>query len=366
MKIALIRRRFSASGGAELYTQRLLAGLLSRGHETHLFAEHWDVTEPGIKFHAVQSGGFRSIQAVRFAESVASALGQFEMDCVLSLERTIHQDIYRAGDGVHNVWLDRRRTFAPWWKRPFVGRGAFHRNMLQIEKRAFDPKNTRCVIVNSEMVKNEIVREFDYPTESIHLIRNGVDTSRFSGRDKHAARERFGVNKEEFLIAFVGSGWERKGLMFVFDALNTPALRGMARLIVAGKGKVPRNASKNTIFTGPIGEVEDVYAAADLFVTLPIYEPAANVVSEALAAGLPVITSIQNGASELLQDGRTGSIVPDPSDLNEVASRIRYWMDMGGAAGRAPCDVAALDIRRNVDETVALLEHVAAEKLSRL
>jgi UDP-glucose:(heptosyl)LPS alpha-1,3-glucosyltransferase len=238
--------------------------------------------------------------------------------------------------------------------------------MLQIEKRAFDPKNTRCVIVNSEMVKNEIVREFDYPTESIHLIRNGVDTLRFSGRDKHAARERFGVSKEEFLIAFVGSGWERKGLRFVFDALNTPALRGMARLIVAGKGKVPRNASKNTIFTGPIGEVEDVYAAADLFVTLPIYEPAANVVSEALAAGLPVITSIQNGASELLQDGRTGSIVPDPSDLNEVASRIRYWMDMGGAAGRAPCDVAALDIRRNVDETVALLEHVAAEKLSRL
>jgi UDP-glucose:(heptosyl)LPS alpha-1,3-glucosyltransferase len=238
--------------------------------------------------------------------------------------------------------------------------------MLQIEKRAFDLKNTRCVIVNSEMVKNEIVREFDYPTESIHLIRNGVDTSRFSGRDKHAARERFGVNKEEFLIAFVGSGWERKGLRFVFDALNTPALRGMARLIVAGKGKVPRNASKNTIFTGPIGEVEDVYAAADLFVTLPIYEPAANVVSEALAAGLPVITSIQNGASELLQDGRTGSIVPDPSDLNEVASRIRYWMDMGGAAGRAPCDVAALDIRRNVEETVALLEHVAAEKLSRL
>ena len=366
MKIALIRRRFRASGGAELYTQRLLSGLLSRGHETHLFAEHWDGIEPGIKFHAVKSGGARSIQAVRFAESVASALEECEMDCVLSLERTIQQDIYRAGDGVHDVWLDRRRTFAPWWKKPFVGRGAFHRNMLKIERRAFDAKNTRCVIVNSEMVRNEIVRKFDYPAESIHLIRNGVDTSRFSGRNKLAARERFGVDKEEFLIAFVGSGWERKGLRFLFDALNTPALRGMVRLIVAGRGKVPRNASKNTIFTGPIREVEDVYAAADLFVTLPMYEPAANVVSEALAAGLPVITSVQNGASELLQDGRTGSIVPDPSDSNEVASRIRYWMDMGGAAGRAPCDVGALDIRRNVEETVALIENVSAKKLNRL
>jgi UDP-glucose:(heptosyl)LPS alpha-1,3-glucosyltransferase len=285
---------------------------------------------------------------------------------VFSLERTIQQDVYRAGDGVHKVWLDRRRAFAPWWKKPFVGSGMFHRNMLQIERRTFDPKNTRSVIVNSEMVREEIVREFDYPVESIHLIRNGVDTLRFSGRDKDAARERFGVNKNEFVIAFVGSGWERKGLRFLFDALNTPALRGMARVIVAGKGKVPGNASKNTIFTGPILEVEEVYAAADLFVTLPIYEPAANVVSEALAAGLPVITSSQNGASELLQDERTGSIVPDPSDFQEVASRIKYWMGMGGAAGRAPCDVGALDIRRNVDETLVLLENFTAGKLERL
>jgi UDP-glucose:(heptosyl)LPS alpha-1,3-glucosyltransferase len=366
MKIALIRRRFSASGGAELYAQRLLAGLVSRGHETHLFAECWDAVEPGIKFHKVASVGSRAVKSVRFAESVASAIREFDFDCVFSLERTIQQDVYRAGDGVHKVWLDRRRAFAPWWKKPFVGSGMFHRNMLQIERRTFDPKNTRSVIVNSEMVREEIVREFDYPVESIHLIRNGVDTLRFSGRDKDAARERFGVNKNEFVIAFVGSGWERKGLRFLFDALNTPALRGMARVIVAGKGKVPGNASKNTIFTGPILEVEEVYAAADLFVTLPIYEPAANVVSEALAAGLPVITSSQNGASELLQDERTGSIVPDPSDFQEVASRIKYWMGMGGAAGRAPCDVGALDIRRNVDETLVLLENFTAGKLERL
>ena len=366
MKIALIRRRFSASGGAELYTQRLLAGLLSRGHEPHLFAEFWNTIEPGVKFHEVSSVGARATQPIRFAESVASALKNSDIDCVLSLERTMQQDVYRAGDGVHKVWLERRRAFAPWWKRPFVGSGAFHRNILQIEKRVFDSKNTRSVIVNSEMVRNEIVREFGYPVEDIHLIRNGVDTSRFSGRDKCMARERFGVKQKEFLIAFVGSGWERKGLRFLVDAMNTPALRGMARLIVAGKGKIPRNASRKTIFTGPIGEVEEVYAAADLFVTLPIYEPAANVVSEALASGLPVITSAQNGASELLQDGRTGSIVPDPRDFEKVASRIKYWMDMGGAAGRAPCDVAALDIRRNVDETLALLENVACKKLRAL
>ena len=365
MRIALIRRRFTSSGGAELYAQRLLAGLLARGHELHLFAQHWDFLAPGVVFHKVPSGGTRSRQPGRFADAVKSAIERVDLDCVLSLDRTIQQDVYRAGDGVHRVWLDRRREFAPWWKKPFVGRGAFHRNMLQLERRTFEPQNTGAIIANSAMVQAEIVRTFAYPEQSIHLIRNGVDTSRFCGLDRNSARERFGIKNNQFLIAFVGSGWERKGLGFVINALKVERMKGAARLIVAGKGTPPRDAPADTVFTGPIGDIEQVYAAADLFVTLPIYEPSANVVSEALAAGLPVITTIQNGASELLEEGLTGSVVSDPRDVTDVVSKVQWWIDKGGAAGRAVCDLAALDIRRNVEDTVALLEKIASDKAKR-
>ena len=240
--------------------------------------------------------------------------------------------------------------------------GAFHRNMLQLEGRTFDVQNTAAVIVNSEMVRSEITRCFSYPDERIYLIRNGVETARFCGLDRGKAREKLGIRTDQFLIAFVGSGWERKGLGFLMNALQVGRLNKAVRLIVAGKGKAPSNSPEGTVFTGPIKEVEQVYAAADLFVTLPIYEPSANVVSEALAAGLPVITTLQNGASELLDEGRTGSVVADPRDALDVARKIRYWMDRGGAAGRAACDVAALDIRRNIDETVALLEKISMER----
>src|ERR1051325_3062708 len=162
MKLALIRRQFAATGGAELYLQRLLRALVERGHEPHLFAEAWEGALDGVKFHRVVAGGSRARRPLNFARAIRAELAKEKFDCVFSLERTLQQDVYRAGDGVHRVWLERRRQFAPWWKKPFVGHGAFHRNMLALEARTFDPANTHRIIVNSEMVRREIRKHFAF------------------------------------------------------------------------------------------------------------------------------------------------------------------------------------------------------------
>ena len=218
MNIALIRRQFAATGGAELYLQRLLQELVSGGHEPHLFAEAWNSQLNHVSFHAVSSGGGRSQGPMRFAESVAGEISKHSFDVVFSLERTLRQDVYRAGDGVHRIWLQQRRRFAPWWKRPFIGVGAFHRNMLQLEAQTFHPANTRRIIVNSEMVRREILENFSFPAERIHLVRNGVDVARCRSGNRASTRTRFGVRDDEFLLLFAGSGWERKGLAFVLAA----------------------------------------------------------------------------------------------------------------------------------------------------
>src|SRR5262245_30881430 len=118
MKLALIRRHFSATGGAELYLQRLLQALAKKGHELHLFAEAWEQKPDGVALHPIRISGRRAQKPWRFAEAVKQAVAAEPFDCVFSLERTLKQDVYRAGDGVHRVWLERRRQFAPWWKKP--------------------------------------------------------------------------------------------------------------------------------------------------------------------------------------------------------------------------------------------------------
>jgi len=92
----------------------------------------------------------------------------------------------------------------------------------------------------------------------------------------------------------------------------------------------------------------------------PIYEPSANVVFEALAAGLPVVTSSCNGASEVIEEGINGTVVADPSDIGALAAAIEFWR---ARLNVRPVPVKAnLSLERNVRETLAVLELAAAER----
>lgn len=355
MKLALIRRQFSATGGAELYVQRLLAALVSAGHETHLFAEKWQGQATGVQFHTINVDASRAERPLRFAEGVNAALQQEKFDCVFSLERTLKQDVYRAGDGLHRVWLERRKQFAPWWKRPLIGLGAFHRNMLALEARTFDPANTKHVIVNSDMVRGEIARHFPaFPQERVHLVRNGVEVKRFQNADRAAARQRFGLAADDFVLVFVGSGWERKGLPWLLKFMAGRSDDLKLKLLVVTRDRMRGRVPPNVILTGPLNDVEAAYAAADLLTFLPIYEPCSNVVSEALATGIPVITTCFNGASELIESGINGHVLDDPRDFSALGMCVNHWRargNVGPVKTRQPFDLEA-----NVRQTLQVLE----------
>ncbi len=361
MKLALIRRQYSSTGGAELYVQRLLGALAGAGHEVHLFAEKWHGQAEGVQFHTVSAQGTRADRALRFAETVHGMLHPLRFDCVFSLERTVRQDVYRAGDGLHRVWLERRGQFAPFWKRPFVGMGAFHRNMLALEAQAFDPACTRHVIVNSEMVREEVARHFPaFPQERVHLVRNGVEVRRFQHAKRDAARKRFKLKDGDFVMLFVGSGWERKGLpwllQFMRERQNDPTLK----LLVVTRDRMRGDVPPNVILAGAMPDVEQAYAAADLLTFLPIYEPCSNVVSEALATGIPVVTTIHNGAAELIEAGINGHVLHDPRDLEELAKAVDHWR--AGTHKLPVPTLPPLDLEVNVEETLRVLELAAQSR----
>jgi len=362
MRIALIRRQYSATGGAELYLQRLLAALTAAGHETHLFAEKWQGQAQDVRFHAVHVDGSRAERPARFAENVNSMLWQEEkFDCVFSLERTLKQDVYRAGDGLHRVWLERRKQFASWWKKPLTGIGAFHRNMLALEARTFDPGGTRHIIVNSEMVRDEIARHFPaFPPERVHLVRNGVDVGRFQNAGRRAARLRFGLKDDDFVLLFVGSGWERKGLPWLLQFMAARGDDPSLKLLVVTRDRMRGKVPPNVVLTGPLADVEAAYAAADVLTFLPIYEPCSNVVTEALAAGIPAITTSFNGASELIEPGVNGHVLDDPRDFATFGQCVNHWRVRGGA-GPVPTKLP-LDLEANVRRTIQVLGLAAATR----
>ncbi|MGB9601347.1 MAG: glycosyltransferase family 4 protein [Limisphaerales bacterium] len=374
MNIAFIRRKYSQSGGAELYLQRLMQALVERGHKIHIFTENWQINEKDITVNTLRITGPSYNKPLKFALEVEKAICEFNFDCVFSLERTLRQDIYRAGDGVHRQWLTQREKYLPFWKKYLVRLEPFHRVMLCLESITFNPQNTHFIIANSEMVKKEIVGHFAFPPERIKLVRNGVDIKRFSAGNREQTRKRFGINENDVLLLFAGSGWERKGLRFVLDLMkelqrlnasfcsikpsknNNAVNRKNFKLLVAGKGRRPLFAPNNVVFAGAVQDIENLYAAADIFILLPIYEPSANVVYEALAADLPVITTSANGASEIIKSGVTGTIINDPKNLNALKEAVYYWAERGRLNRNVLPDKSDLSIERNVNETINVIE----------
>jgi UDP-glucose:(heptosyl)LPS alpha-1,3-glucosyltransferase len=157
------------------------------------------------------------------------------------------------------------------------------------------------------------------------------------------------------VVLFAGSGWERKGLRFAMEGVNRTK---EATLLVAGAGKrggLP--ASARTQFLGPVKEMRELMERADVFLLPTIYDPFSNASLEAMAAGLPVITTEGNGFAEIMRPGEDGEVLGRPDDIEGIAAAIGKWHDRETAASREARrqEARRYTIEENVRETLAAL-----------
>ena len=276
------------------------------------------------------------LEVITFAVNVRRLLKRQQFDIIHSFERTFYQDIYRAGDGCHREWLEQRRKIDPPGKSILHRINPLHIAILWIEKQIFKEGNYKAIMANSRRGKKEIMDLYGVPENKIHVIYTAVDSNRFTGDHGQETKEKLcrqlGINPDKPLLLFVGSGFRRKGLPAALKALAI--LPFPAHLVVVGKERLSpyqRFARKlgvdsSVTFTGPIFDVVPFYKGTDLFVFPTIYEPFSNVCLEAMAAGLPVVTSRINGASEVIIESENGCVVEDPLDPVEIAAKIQQGL----------------------------------------
>ncbi|MDU0457444.1 MAG: glycosyltransferase family 4 protein [Geobacteraceae bacterium] len=373
MKIALIRQKYTPFGGAERYMARLVEGLAAAGHRVHILAAQWDTDgTQAVTLHRVPVIGKPGwLKALTFSRGCRSIIEREHFDVVFSLERTLRQDIYRAGDGCHRQWLILKNQ----------GKGLLHKawtwlNPLQLayvwlERRMFTDPDLKAIIANSRRGKEEIVRLYGVDPNRIHVVYNGIDPVSADQDSKSGYRramaEEFGPG-DELRLLYVGSGFKRKGVAAAIRAaarLSVPF-----RLFIVGKGKAAfyRGLAKRlgihdrVIFTGPRKDVEQFYQGCDLFVFPTLYDPFSNATLEAMAHGLPVITSAFNGVAELIRDGVNGYVVQEPLDDAAISECMRALTDadrrrqMGELAAET---AAPFTMQRNIQETLDVIRKVS-------
>ena len=339
MKVALICRPFSFYGGVETATAGLLRGLIAAGQEVELVSTRRQPDLPGILVRRVPVIRHPPLlRLLSFALAARRAARRGGYDIVQSHERGLTQDVYRAGEGSHRAYLEAMGRSA--------GLDPYHQLVCALERRIFQLRAARHVVAISARGKADIAERYGTDPDHLTVVYNGVDLERFhpDNRARHRAptRAALGVAARAWVVLFVGSGFERKGLGPLLSAFASLADED-SRLVVTGKGNVKRyqtlaarlGIDEQVTWTGPKPDVEKLYAAADVVALPAFYEPFGNVHLEALASGVPVLSSAGAGGSEVIQQGENGWVVGEP-DATSIAEGLAALRDTpaGGWAAR--------------------------------
>ncbi|VYU15906.1 glycosyltransferase family 4 protein [Metakosakonia massiliensis] len=331
MKLAIVRQTYNPNGGAERFVSRAL-NVLARDAslDVTLIARQWEdaagwqtlTVNPPFRNRLSREAGFAQAAAAHFAG----------FDIVQSHERIPGATIFRAGDGVHATWLaqyGRIQSPLARWGQSF---SRYHRYILQAEAQMFTHPQLRKVICNSKMVRDDIARRFALADDKLTVIYNGVDTDHFSpGVRTLSQREAWGIPADAPVLAYVGSGFSRKG---VATALRAIVPHSAVWLLVAGRDKHARKFEKlaqslgvaaRVRFLGPVADVRQVYGTADALILPTLYDPFPNVCVEALACGLPLLTSHGCGAAEWIDEGVNGW-VRDALDVDGYREALHHWL----------------------------------------
>jgi UDP-glucose:(heptosyl)LPS alpha-1,3-glucosyltransferase len=273
-----------------------------------------------------------------------------------SLDRITCPNIYRAGDGVHSVFLmvEKKSKLNP-----------LHPVYLFLEKRCF--QKAKRIIANSEMVRNQIINMYNINPAKIDVVYNGIESKEliYQNSFNKLSRE-FLIKENQLTLLYVGSGFKRKGVaefLQIVAKLQTPNIKAF----IVGKEKsieyykqlaIELKIDSQVVFTGPREDVNDFYTISDIFIFPTHYEPFSNVILEAMSFENVVFTTRQNGASEILDNE---FVMDTPLDFSVVQKIDKLLLDKEALKAIQKSNKSKskqFSIEKNLSETLKIVNEV--------
>ncbi|MEW6593510.1 MAG: glycosyltransferase family 4 protein [Thermodesulfobacteriota bacterium] len=341
LRIAVLAKSFTRTGGMERYVVETCQRLAARGHAIDVYAREADqeLLQGGMRFLPVPlRWGFSSVlRAVAFARDATRMVAEEEYDIVHSHEMGCGRDIATVHTFSYRQGLERYRGIR-WLDQRYLSlRSALY---LWLEQRQM---KTPWLVAVSDAIAGDICRHHGRSRE-VAVIPPGVDTEAFHpevvARLRQQVREKEEIAAEEFVVLFVGSEFRRKGL----DRL-IPAIGPGMRLLVVGRGDgwqyhrqlvVRHGLGERVRFVGLASDVLRWYAAADVVVLPSRSEAFGMSILEGMACGLPVIASAEAGVAALIRHGENGCLMHEAAELPFLLERLQVPEERQrlGRAGR--------------------------------
>lgn len=337
LRLAFVHKRYSKRGGVERMLSVLTEGMAARGHEVTLICSKIDEKPPeNVTIKKARSFGPGGIKYLLFDRDAARILGDSGCQISQGFDLTTTCDVLRVGRGLLAAYRPivdgTRSTLDRLWNQISLEKRA----MAVIERSMFRDGGAKKIVAISEAVKKEILEHYEVPASRVQVIYNGVDIDLFQrkpqNQERAQGREKFGIEKDVPVILFVGTGFRRKGLDTLLEAL--PKVKRSfptVRLLVVGRDGRPdlyrRLARRHgvedaVVWAGELDHIHKVYPVGDVLALPTRYEPFGNVVLEALASEVPVVVSQKAGAAEILEDELKTLTVSDADSVDELGNKL--------------------------------------------
>lgn len=386
-KIALAIENFSRyKGGAESYAVSLASTLVKNGWRVHLFGKNWDGEPQAAFFHRIKVPGFLPSWAriILFALKHRAMVEGEDFDVILGFGNTIYMNVYQSHGGVHRL-SSARKIYAETnpilrlLKRALITVSVKDKIRNWIESAPFRIRPMPRIIAVSSLVKEDMASFYRINKEEIELIYNGIDTTKYNPQLRKclrgSLREQLGIKNNDIAFLFLSYDLKKKGIVPLIEA--SAQLRksnlGNFKLLAAGEPPYPSllrriarlGLEDTVIFIGPTKSPVEFYANCEVLALPTFYDACSLVVMEAMACGLPAITTISNGAAGILTNGKDGCVIsypPDSTDLSEAMKIFFSRKTLSMMSREASLTGRRYSLQKNHQEMIRVFNQLAGQK----
>lgn len=318
VKLAFCLFKYFPFGGLQRDFLRITKECLSRGHEVHVYTMAWEgEKEPGLTIHLIPCRGSQNhTQSRRFYKKLKPFLDDY--DVVIGFNKMPGLDIYYAADTCYQAKARQQRS----WLYRLTPR---YRHLVAFEKAVFKSSTTKILLLSRKQ-EIDFKHYYQTPSECFYLLPPGISKDRVAPENRKDVRmqirNEWDVEPNENLLLMVGSGFKTKGLdRSLIGLASLPnELKKRTKLFIIGKDNPDlflKQAKQLKIrdqinFLGGRHDVSQLLLAADLLLHPAYNENTGTVLLEALASGLPVLTTDVCGYAPFIQEANAGQVLTSP------------------------------------------------------
>ena len=367
LRIAFVVHDYNRRMGHSRYVAEL-AARFKRDHEVHVFANTFEEPDPtGLSYHHVPAWRANALASILSFVVPATVLVRGRFDVVHAQGLCgLRQNVITAHI-CQPAWFEAADRYAG---RPGMRKRVFREFVTRLDRLVMRPRAAARFIVPSERVRGELHRHYRL-TDRVRVVRHGTDTEAFHPRNRArwrgAVRTELGLHESDFLALYVGD--LQKAMPAAMRAVARAADVQLVAVTRSDPRPYARLAAAERIadrarFVPATANIEPYYAAADVFLFPTFYDAFGLVAAEAMATGLPVITSRAAGAAELIDHGESGWLTADPWNVDQIAEGLRTLAadpalrQRMGAAARSKIEAYTWD--RAAEQTMAVYHEAVA------